>query len=229
MRRRIVLLTVGGALAGTSAGCNNSTGEGESPTPSAEASATPTGMSRTPTEEERQRTVNLDSQDTVPETHQVSINVAVLESAITTAHTARLRVTMTNEGPRRAFRVAGGYCKLFTDPHAGSNDPAGLWLYQPNETEYLDRRGERWVPDRPPSHPRSYPASACSPQEYKAGESLSTEYEVWDDYQVDGYLQPDTYRWEQEVEIYEDTAARGPDSPTATFTWGFSLSIENAE
>lgn len=229
MRRRIVLLTVGGALSGPLAGCNNSTGVGDSPTPSADVSATPTATSKTPTEGERQRTVTLDSQDTVPDTHQVSIDVAVLEPAITTAHTARLRVTMTNEGPRVAFRIDGGYCKLFTEPHAGSDDPSGLWLYQPNETEYLDRKGERWVPDNPPSRPRSYPASACSPQEYTSGESDSTEYEVWDDYQVDGYLQPGTYRWEQGVEIWEDSGARTTESPTATFTWGFSLSIEKAE
>lgn len=136
---------------------------------------------------------------------------------------------MTNEGPKRAFRVAGGYCKLFSEPHAGSNDPSGLWLYQPNETKYLDRKGKRWVPDRPQSHTRSYPASACSPQAYESSESMSTEYEVWHDYQVDGNLQPDSYRWEQEVEIWEDTDARGTDSPTATFTWGFSLFVENVK
>lgn len=229
MRRRAVLLTTGGALVGPLAGCNNSTDEGESPTPSAEAPATPTATSTTPTEVERQRTVDLDSQDTVPETHQVSIAVAVLESAITTAQTARLRVTMTNEGSKRAFRVAGGYCKLFTDPHAGSDDPAGLWLYQPDETKHLDRKGERWVPDRPPSEPRTFPASACSPQEYASGESVSTEYEVWDDYQVEGYLKPDTYRWEQEVGIWEDSDARATEPPTATFTWGFALSVEKAD
>lgn len=159
----------------------------------------------------------------------MSINAELLESAITTAETARLRITMTNEGQTRAFRTNGAHCKLFTGPHAGSDDPAGLWLYQPNEAEYLDRKGERWVPDRPQSRSRSYDASACIPQEYESEESASTEYEVWHDYQVDGYLQPDTYRWEQDVEIWDDSEARASDSPTTTFTWGFPLSIENAE
>lgn len=231
MRRRTVLHTVGGALSGVLTGCTSGTGRNASPTPSPTASTTPTPQSTNKPKGELQRTVTLEDQDSVPKPYRVSIDVDVLESAITTAHTARLRVTMTNEGPPRAFRVAGGNCRLFTESHAGSDKPAGIWLYQPNETKYLDRKGERWVPDRPPSHPRSYPASACAPREYKSDESVSTEYEVWDDYQLDGYLKPDTYRWEGEVEIWEETEPRprGTDSPAATFTWGFSLAVENAE
>lgn len=229
MRRRAVLLSVGGALAGSVAGCNSSTGTNASPTPSPTASSIPTTTPSDSSKSELQRTVVLDDQDTVPETHQVSIDVDVLDPAITSAKTARIRLTITNEGPQRAFKVGPDDCNLFNRGQAGSDDPGGLWLYLPKETRYLDRKGEQWVPDRSPSKPRSYNAAACAPRTYVSGEAISTAYEVWDDYRVNGYLQPDTYRWEEDVEIWEDSEARATEPPTATFTWGFSLSIEKAD
>lgn len=228
MERRTLLVTAGGSLAGSLAGCISRSIGSESSTPTDDPTTTPTSTKSH--EDTRQRTVTLESQDEVPDTHQVSIEVELLEAAITTAETAALQVTMTNEGQTRGFRAQGGDCKrLFTGSKAGSNDPVGLWLYQPNEAENLDRKEDRWVSDRPQSKTRSFPAAGCSPQEFESEESISTKYEVWHDYQMDGYLQPDTYRWEQDVEIWDDSEARGTDSPTATFTWGFSLSIENAE
>lgn len=61
--------------------------------------------------------------------------------------------------------------------------------------------------------------------------SPPSQYEVWDDYQRDGYLKPDTYRCEGEVEIWEatDPRSRGTDSPKTMFTWGFSLAVENKD
>lgn len=227
MKRRTILVIAGGPLAGSLSGCISNSLGSESSTPTDDPTTTPSPTSTKSPENTRQRTVTLESQDGVSETHQVSIDAELLEPAITTTETARLRVTMTNEGQTRAFRSKGGDCKrLFTGVMAGSDDPAGLWLYQPDEAEDHDRKEDQWISDRPQSQIRSFPASACSPQEYGSEESVSTEYEVWHDYQVDGYLQPDTYHWGQEVDSWEDTEARATDSPTATFTWGFSISIK---
>lgn len=228
MHRRTVLIGTGGALAGALAGCTSSTDGSEPPAPPDNASTTPTATSTRSTEGTRQRTVALESQDEVPDSHRVSIDLEVLEPAITTAHTARIRLTVTNEGPARSLSVGADNCNLFNRDYAGSDDPAGLWLYQPEQTEYLDRKGEQWVPDRPQSEPRAYPMYGCLPRSYESGESVHTEYVVWDDYRVDGYLQPTTYRWEEEIEIWEERNARDTDQPSATFTWGFSLSIEKA-
>lgn len=228
MRRRTLLRTVSGTLAVSLAGCTSNIDQDNSPTPTSDTSTSPTPTSAKPSDA-RQRTVMLESQDEVPDTHQVSINVDVLEPAITNSHTARIRLTTINEGPARSLSVGPDQCNLFNRNRAGSDDPAGLWLYQPEETEYLERKGERWVPDRPPSQPRSFAAYGCTPRFYESGESVQTEFVVWDDYRVDGYLKPGTYRWEEDIRIWEDTKARDSDTPSTTFTWGFSLAVERGD
>lgn len=229
MHRRTLLVTAGGTLAGALTGCISSTDGNESPTPTHEPSTTPTPTSRKATDEDRQRTVSLENQDEVPKRHQVSIGVEVLEPAITAAHTARIRVTTTNEGPARSLSVGPDMCSLFNRNRAGSDDPAGLWLHQPEDSQDADRKGERWVLDRPQSQHRGFPAYGCLPRAYESAESVSTEYEVWDDYRIEGYLQPGTYRWEEEIQIWDNTDAKDTDSPSATFTWGFSISVEKAD
>lgn len=229
MHRRTIVVTAGGTLAGALTGCISSTDGNESPTPTHEPSTTPTPTSRKVTDEARQRTVSLENQDEVPKRHRVSVDVEVLEPAITAAHTGRIRVTTTNEGPARSLSVGPDMCSLFNRSRAGSDDPAGLWLQQSEESQDANRKGERWVLDRPQSQHRGFPAYGCLPRAYESEESVSTEYEVWDDYRIEGYLQPGTYRWEEEIQIWDDTDAKDTDSPSATFTWGFSISVEKAD
>lgn len=229
MHRRTILVSAGGTLAGALTGCISSTDGNESPTPTHEPSTTPTATTRKSTDEDQPRTVNLENQDEVPKRHQVSVGVEVLEPAITAAHTARIRVTTTNEGPARSLSVGPDKCNLFNRDRAGSDDPAGLWLYQSEDSPDANRKGERWVLDRSQSQHRSFATYGCLPRAYESAESVSTEYEVWDDYRIEGYLQPGTYRWEEEIQIWDDTDAKDTDSPSATFTWGFSISVENAD
>lgn len=229
MHRRTILVTAAGTLAGALTGCTSSTDGDETPTPTHDPSTTPTPTPTEATDEARQRTVSLEHQDEVPQRHQVSVDVEVLEPAITAAHTARIRVTTTNEGPARSLSVAPDMCNLFNRNRAGSDDPEGLWLHQPENSPDADRKGERWVLDRPQSKPRSYAMYGCLPRAYESAESVSTEYAVWDDYRIEGYLQPGTYRWEEEIQIWDDTDAKDTDSPSATFTWGFSISVEKAD
>lgn len=172
------------------------------------------------------RRVSLAGQDAVPDAHAVSLDVEVLEGAITPDRTARLRLTVTNEGADRALSAGEGMCNLFNRDRGGSDDPAGLWLYRPAVTEGVERRDDRWVQDRPSSEPRGFPAYACSSRQYASGESVATELEVWDDYRVEGYLEPGTYRWEEDVQIQADPEAAGIETAGATVTWGFSLAVE---
>lgn len=176
-----------------------------------------------------QRVVKLADQDSGPESHQVRITVDLLEQSVTDAHPARLEVSTTNEGPRRALSVGRELCSLFNRSDGGSDDPAGLWLYRPEDAQDLDREDDRWEPDRSRFSNRSYPAYGCGATRYDTGDSVSTEYEVWDDYSEGGYFEPDTYRWVQEIQLWDDPDAAGTESPTTTFTWEFSLTVERPD
>ena len=206
MDRRSLLTSLGGAGAVVLAGCRR--------------------LRQVRSEDDGRRRVRLGGQDAVPETHEVSIGVEVLERAITPDRTARLRLTVANEGASRALSAGEGTCHLFDRDRGGSDDPAGLWLYRPAAAEGIERRGHRWVEDRPRSEPRGFPAYACSSRQYASGESVATEYEVWDDYRVEGYLEPGAYRWEEAVQIQADPDAAGTETSGATVTWGFSLTAE---
>jgi len=63
-------------------------------------------------------------------------------------------------------------------------------------------------------------------KKYEVGESVSKEFEIWDDYQVSGYLQPGIYRWEETVRVSREEAASSTDS-TESFPWWFTLRLEH--
>ncbi len=182
-----------------------------------------------------QRRVSVADQDSLVDDHAVRIAPEVLEPEITDEHTARVEITTTNEGPKRALSVDTGDCAPFNRGERGSDDPPGLWLHDPNRAGGIDRDDPRWVRDAPADRNRGFDAYGCSLRVYEPGESVATEYVVWDDYRVDGYLDPGTYRWETDVEIYSMDAvevqtgstARRDGDPDASVTWGFSLAIED--
>lgn len=205
MDRRTLLASLGGAGVAGLAGCQRPQGIGS--------------------DDDGRRRVTLASQDTVPDAHEVSIVVEMLDRDITPDRTAKLRLTVTNEGSSRALSAGEGTCHLFNRNRGGSDDPAGLWLYRPAVAEGIDRAGDRWVEDRRPSDPRGFPAYACSTRQYASGESVATEYDVWDDYRVEGYLEPGTYRWAVDVDIQADPDAAEAGTSGATVTWGFSLAV----
>ncbi|CQH46286.1 uncharacterized protein HHUB_1209 [Halobacterium hubeiense] len=64
-------------------------------------------------------------------------------------------------------------------------------------------------------------------KQYEAGESVSKAYEIWDDYQVSGYLQPGTYRWEETVRFSSEDAAASP--TTESVSWWFTLQLAHDE
>lgn len=119
-------------------------------------------------------------------------------------------------------------CALFNRDRGGSDEPGGLWLYRAGakSTDSVDRKEGKWVPAKSPDQPRKYPQYLCTPVEYEPGESVHTEYEVWDNYRVPGYLQPNTYRWEEDITIRKDATATAGDPSSTTIKWGFSLAVE---
>jgi hypothetical protein len=62
-------------------------------------------------------------------------------------------------------------------------------------------------------------------REYTAGESLKNEYVLWDDYQIEGYMKPGTYRWNQKVSVSKQGTPTETSSQK-TFIWGFEVNIE---
>jgi len=173
------------------------------------------------------RRVSLVSQDSVANRHQLQVSADLLTSVINDEETAQLRVTMMNTGPERTFSIGscvepsdcGGY--IFDQSAAGSDDPAGLWLRDPA----FEPDDERWVRDKPADEPRGFPQRGYSKKQFETGESVSKQYAVWDDYRTNGYLEPSTYRWEEEIWIW-DGASIDPEDPDTKVTWGFSLLIE---
>lgn len=221
MNRRALLAALGsGSVAGCVSGGGPSTQEPTSPPPT---STSP------PPEETLHRRVSLTSQDALADEHELRLDVEILEPRITDNHTALIRITTTNEGQKRAVSVGRPGCDLLNRSRGGSDTPAGLWLHTPDQAEYIDRVEEKWVADYPADRNRAYAAYGCMPTVYDAGDSLSNEYEVWDNYQVERYLTPGAYRWEEDVQIWEDETAASGDRPNATVTWGFSLSVETLD
>ena len=212
MRRRDFLAALsGGGICVGSGGCLSANG--------AESSKTTTGGRKLPAQ------ISLNNQDTIPDRHKLQIDVEILEREITERHTARLQITINNSGSTRALSIGNDGCELFNRQNGGSSQPAGLWLYTPEVAERIEREENRWVL-APSARPREFPGYGCHPTTYESGESISNEYVVWDDYDVDGYLVPDTYRWEEEVSIWDSAQGADQNPSDTSIVWGFSIQLE---
>lgn len=212
MNRRSALAVLGSIGAGTLAGCIS--------TPQATSSDTnPATDSGTPT-------VSLDSQYSIPSEYGIEISVEILKPEFTANHSAKLQITTTNTGEEQSLSIAPDQCSLFNRSQGGSDIPSGLWLHDSDASESIDRNDDQWVADTPSTQSRDFLSYGCMMKQYEAGESVSTEYEIWDDYQVSGYLQPGTYRWEETVRFSSEEAASSPDS-TESFSWWFDLQLEH--
>ena len=208
MKRRAVLAAAGTGLIG---GCLAETG------------TVSLGASSGPASDERR--VTLVDVDDVPEKHAVTIDAELLEETVTPDHTARLRVTTTNEGEQRTVSISEGRCNLF-NRQKGASEPSGLWLHRPESEKWMERRGDRWTLKRDADEYRRYLLYGCAPRCYDAGESLSNDYHVWDDYRDGGYMTPSTYRFEESVELYRSLGDHEHGEKLGEFAWGFDLRVE---
>jgi hypothetical protein len=177
-----------------------------------------------------QRTITIASQDTVAEEHDVTIEAEMLETEVTANHTARVKFTITNANSDQLVSVGGqgeNGCGLFNRSLGWSDDLAGLWLVNPTESRNIDRKEDRWVPDRDADEPWSTDMYGCVSIDYV--ETLTNEYLVWDDYRTEQYLQPGEYRFERDVSIKENSETPSEAEQVAEFTWGFTLSVDRPE
>jgi len=198
------------------AGCVGSAG---SPSPTDEPSATETPPDGV------QRVVRLDDVDEAP-AEGVGIDAAVVEPAVTEEHPARVAVTTTNEGRERDVSIAPGQCCLF-NRNGGASESTGLWLHRVESSAHIDRDGDRWTRDAPADESRAYPMYGCLPKTFAAGEALTNEYHVWDDYRREPYFEPDTYRFAEPVTVAEPGGDLDEEAAViAEFDWGFSLRVE---
>jgi hypothetical protein len=198
-----------------------------SPTTTEEAAAE-TSTEGTPTEpsnsSDLQRYVSIEDVDSVPPWCEVEMNLELVRSRVTDTETALLRLTTRNTGSPRSISVSADKCRLLNRAKAGSDQPEGLWLHSPQNAESIPRDGDRWEAARDSDGPRAYDDYGCGMREYAAGESVSNEYVLWDDYRVEGYMEQGTYRWEEKISVSEqETSAES--SGERAFTWGFSLEL----
>ena len=212
MDRHRLLGVLGSAGATALAGCISALG--------------PTARNVEDHSDDGRRRVSLVDVATVPDGLDIRTDVEMLASRVTSERTARLRLTPTNEGDRRLLSVGTGGCNPFDRRRGGSDDPPGLWLLRPELSESVDRADSRWVRDQPADEPRRYPGYGCSLVPYETGESRTVDYHLWDDYRVDGYMEPGTYRWAEEAGAWVDPDATAGDDPDATFTVGFTLRVD---
>lgn len=224
MKRRTLLIGLGTGGITTLTGCIENLSSASGITTTSAKQRTRPRETRSDAGEELLREVSLNDQDTVPSKYKIQIDVEIIKSTITETETARIRITTTNEGRERAISINKDPCDIFNRSRGGSDDPPGLWLYKSDDTENIDRKNGQWVPDESPDEPRGFPAYGCGRKVYEREESVSTEYAVWDDYQVEGYLEPGIYRWEEEVHVSKGSDST--DTADESFTWGFSIAVE---
>ena len=230
MKRRDALAALGSVTTAGFAGClvgvDPPASRGTTDSEPTSTESTTSSLPATEVAGDLQRRVGLAGQDAVPDEYGVRIEAEVLRGLVTDEETARVRITTTNEGPERRLSVGPDMCNILNRNRGASDDPRGLWLHEADSTEYIERDGDRWVAERADDEPRGYPAYGCGLREYDAGESVNTEYVLWDDYRVEGYLEPGTYRWEETVRVSTNaTTGTGEDSGES-FAWGFSLRVE---
>lgn len=149
-----------------------------------------------------------------PSENDVSPSVEVVEPSITTDHTARLRVTLTNDGDD-PVEVESGRRKVFGAFYSEGDAPK---LLLASFDWSLESVGETcWRPEG-----RVEPSDVVASYRLAAGERVSLDAEVWDAPSNEGMcLQAGTYRFEHEYHL-------GPDGSSSEFTWGFDLSVERS-
>lgn len=210
MKRRTFLASSVAVTGGIVSGCTTETGSEERDTPSA---------STAPLERE----VSLVEIDDITG-HDIDIEVTQHSEQVDSDSTVRFTVTTTNTGRQRDIRIsADDSCCLF-NRHRGGSDPQGLWLYHADDIP-SKRTEKKWTEDIPTDEPanRMWGDYGCNPEDYRHDESVSNEYELWDDYLVDEYFPTGTYRFEGDFTVWETYGAE--DSEHTELEWGFSIEV----
>ena len=215
------------ALAETTSVESNTTTNGGTPTESPTQSRTATETNGKGEGSTIQRRVSVANVEEVPERYQVDIDVELLESTVTAGHTARLRITTTNEGSRRKISIAEGKCGPF-NRLSGLSETPGLILHRPSRTQWIDRAGNRWVRGSPGGRSaRHRHVWLCKPSlcGWRVGRQPIPRLG-----RLPGRRLHDAWNLPLRGASADQTARRGVRSRTTTeFTWGFSLAVEKSQ
>lgn len=212
MNRRSVLAIMG-AGAGSLSGCQvlGSSNQPSTRTPPACNSSVP-------------RNVELDGTEKLPSDAALSITATMERERVTGDEPARVQITVTNEGATREIGVTDdSRCHIF-NRDSGRSHPEGLWLYR-NHNAPSDRAGDCWTRNESPPEEPGFDGYGCERSSLESGESITTTYEVWDDYTVEGYMPPGRYRFEVSIPLWESQEDDDPD----VFDWWLDLEVTSPE
>jgi hypothetical protein len=169
--------------------------------------------------------VAIVEQDSVPRDVEFDIRAEVTNGTYSDERPAEIEVVVENTGERKRISIYNFDetldCHLLNRYHAGPKNTKGLWLNTPDRAEHLSRNGNRWEQDRPQDDTRMWAAYGCGNAPYESGDTFTQTYQVWHDFRVDGYLNPGTYRWEQQVGVVY------ADQSDTVFRWGFTLELNS--
>lgn len=204
MHRRTVLKGAGSAVLTGIAGC---LGQAVSDQPDNSSQESPTSTAGV------LRRVKLSGQDSLPEEVDATLDVEVVESAVTEDHTATVRVTFTNTGPKQEFMF--GDLPPFTVTKSVESNPGVLLLDPDKSVEKV--QSECWQPTQS-SHAAVFDAVAKIIT-LDSGERISRTAELWGSSLNEKHvcLPTGTFRFEREYTFGF--------SDTPSFTWGFSVSL----
>ena len=196
MRRRELLSALGvgiGAVAGCSTTPETSATTGPTETPT----ATPLPTQCTVPQPRR---VSIATTGTVADDAGLEITPTLQRGRIDSDGPARLSVTVTNTSERRYTNVAdAAHCHPFNREHGGSS-PAGLWLHRREDVPKMSETC--WRAENDPEDTRTFIDIGCDRHPFDSGESITTTYQVWDDYAVEGYAPTGTYRFETSLSLW---------------------------
>lgn len=210
MNRRTLLRKLGGAtLIGSTAGCLSQAASRTLSSKSTETMIPADALLK----------VAINQCDSTPENVPVMLNATVTESVVSPDHTARLRISLTNEADaKRTF--AFGFSPPFSVLRSVTDNPSIL-LLDPHILREDDGTYRRVAPDC--WRPALKPGTAIVPPDVRRevtlapGEQVAREALLWGDYknEDDLCLPSGSFRFEHSYE-FDDVEQ---------FIWGFSLTL----
>ena len=201
MRRRTVITGLGTTLTVGSAGCNSQT-------------ATPDDNGTETTQDsDALRSVEIIKQREVPDEVEADLTADLVESTVTSNHTAKVHINFTNGGEKRDFTF--GDLPPFTVTRSMEDNPGTLLLGPKRDYEKSER--ECWRPQS--SHAGAYNGNA-EIVTLEQNESIEREARLWGDTtnaDQNICLPTGEFRFEREY-VFGFL-----DSPS--FRWGFTMSL----
>ena len=201
MRRRTVITGMGTTLTVATTGCSNQT-----------ASPDDNGTATTQ-DPDALRSVEIIGQGEVPHEVEADLTAEVVESTVTSNHTAKIHINFTNKGEGRDFDF--GDLPPFTVTRSKKHDPGTLLLGPKRDYEKSGR--ECWRPQS--SNAGGYNANAKIVT-LEQNESIKREARLWGDpgnADQNICLPTGEFRFEREY-VFGFL-----DSPS--FRWGFTISL----